>query len=274
MTLKHSKLKNTGLLFDILTQQVVSEALSNRKNVAYKLLQKHFKSGSILAQELKLYQAITKSQARDSKYADKLLEAVTSARQEFDRKQLDQAKYRLVGDLKKAYDLKVLLETKVPTYVVNANIYKLFEYSPAKHPVEYVEVFTNLQEHVTTKPTVRVKDSVFSLIEAQDKETKKLTHKLILEKFNSKYKGLLGKQKALLARYINTNTDSKEFKDYVVKEAIAVKNSLSNKLVSDTTLRIKLNEATGLVDKIIAAKTIQNDHLSALLKYYELDHIV
>lgn len=274
MTLKHSKIKNTGLLFDILAQQVVSEALSNKKNTAYRLLQKHFKGGTILAKELKLYQAIAKSQSKENKFADRLLEVVKLARQQFDKKQLDYAKYRLVGDLKKHYDIKTLLETKVPSYIINANIYKYFEHSSASAPVEYVEVYSLLQEHITSSPAVSTKDTTYTLLQQQDRQTKQLAHKIILEKFNSKYKNLNAKQKTLLAKFINTNSDGKEFKDYVIKEASIVRKNLSNKKVFDPTVKIKLQEAIGLIEKIIAAKVINNEHLSALLKYYELDQIL
>lgn len=274
MKLKHSKYKNTGLIFDILTKQVISEALSNKKDTAYKILQEHFKATSPLAKELKLYQALSKSHSKTAEYSERLCDLVIEARGMIDSAKLDQAKFQLIGALKKHYNLKSLFEIKIPTYATNATIYKAFEYKRTESPVEYIEASTLLREQLQASPAEKIKDQNYSLLETQDPDTRKLVHKMILNKFNEKYQSLNESQRKLLTKFISSNTEDVEFKNYVVLEASRVRKELSQKVLSDKALQIKLNEAVNLLEKIISSKTIQVEHLSALLKYYELVEVL
>ena len=52
--LKHSKLKNTGLIYELLVRQVASDTMSNENSNALQIIKRHFGKDSQLAQELKL----------------------------------------------------------------------------------------------------------------------------------------------------------------------------------------------------------------------------
>ena len=58
--LKHSKFKNTGILFELLVRQIASDTLANKDSLALEIIKKHFKKGTELTKELKLYQSLTK----------------------------------------------------------------------------------------------------------------------------------------------------------------------------------------------------------------------
>ena len=58
--LKHSKFKNTGILFELLVRQIASDTLADRNSLALEVIKKHFKRGTELSKELKMYQALTK----------------------------------------------------------------------------------------------------------------------------------------------------------------------------------------------------------------------
>ena len=53
--LKHSKVKNTGLIFELLVRQVASDTMSNKKSSALKILQQSFSKNYELNKELNLY---------------------------------------------------------------------------------------------------------------------------------------------------------------------------------------------------------------------------
>ena len=53
--IKHSKIKNTGLLFEILTRQVTADILNNKKSKSVNLLKKYFNVNTALGKEKELY---------------------------------------------------------------------------------------------------------------------------------------------------------------------------------------------------------------------------
>ena len=58
--LKHSKIKNTGVLFEVLTRQITSDILSNKKSKSVNLVKKYFNKNTALGKELELYEILTK----------------------------------------------------------------------------------------------------------------------------------------------------------------------------------------------------------------------
>ena len=74
MKIKHSKFKNTGILFELLVRQVASDTVSGKDSAAINLIRKHF-SKSELAKEHKLYQALVGSKALTEGKAESLINA-------------------------------------------------------------------------------------------------------------------------------------------------------------------------------------------------------
>ena len=59
-TKKHSKIKNTGILFELLVRQVASDTLSSDKSEAIRIIKEYFSNKTQLGKELQLYQTIIK----------------------------------------------------------------------------------------------------------------------------------------------------------------------------------------------------------------------
>ena len=59
--IKHSKIKNTGILFELLVRQVTADVLNDgKKSVAVKLLKKYFSNTKPLGKEITLYNSLMK----------------------------------------------------------------------------------------------------------------------------------------------------------------------------------------------------------------------
>ena len=61
MNIKHSKYKNTGILFELLVRQVTADTLNGDQSPALNIIKEFFVK-SELGKELKLYETLTKSQ--------------------------------------------------------------------------------------------------------------------------------------------------------------------------------------------------------------------
>lgn len=269
--LKHNKLKNTGLLFEILSRALVSEALNpDRPQHAARLVKRYFKSDSELLKELRLYNTLSFKTDHDPV---ELMTLTLGSRRTIDESKLAKEKYDLIRSIKKFYNIERLFETRVSNYKLQASIYKLFEYKGEDSPTEYLStkklVLENLSGNVTDQNVV---DETETAWREQDSDVRKLGFKIIVEHFNEKYRELGTRQKKLLSRYINDDTNTDDFKNYVIREVGFIGKTLNNKVneIQDSVLKIKLTETINLLQNIVSSKQIKEDHLSAMLKYYEL----
>jgi len=269
--LRHNKLRNTGLLFEILSKTVMYEVLNgNQKQVAISLIKKHFNQKSEILKELALYQSLCRETKNDSA---ELLALTLESRKALDNVKLEEEKYALIKDIRKRYDLKTFFETRTANYKLCASIFKLFEHATIVNPEDYLTAKSMVLESLMGKKKEDViEEQVEKEWREQDEDTRKLGFRIVVQKFNEKYRTLSERQKTLLSRYINEDTSTPEFKNYVMKEVAYVCAKLQNlcETVTDQITKIKLTETLSLAQNIISAKQIKDEHLSSLLKYFEL----
>ena len=79
MKVKHSKYKNTGILFELLTRQLTSDTITGNQSKSLSFLKKHFNSQTELLKEYKIYHTLaTKKYNKDSQ-ATMLIETLLEA---------------------------------------------------------------------------------------------------------------------------------------------------------------------------------------------------
>ena len=149
--IKHSKYKNTGILFELLVRQIATDTLNNKDSIATKIIKEHFSKKTELVKELKLYQSATKETFNSEYKAGEFLNIVIKARSKLNESVLSRQKYTLIKDIKHNFVLEDFFKYRVSNYKVNASIYKLFEYSNSDNPKQYVECKSTLLEHLVGK---------------------------------------------------------------------------------------------------------------------------
>ena len=272
MKIKHSKYKNTGILFELLTRQITSDTISGGNNKALAILKKYFNSKSELLKEYKIYNALsTKSYSNENK-ATILVNTLVEAHTKLNRSRLRREKYNLIKELKSTYDLNDFFKAQITNYKTMASIYNLTENIDAT-PLSIVDSKVQLIEHLT-KPlnkTVK-KDTVMETYNSEDKNTRLLTQKILLEKFNDKYKGLGENQKTLLQEYVNNVSNSPSLKTYINLEIKNVKKQLTkySDKVTDKVVKIKIDETKNMIKTLCKKSSVHDDNVSNLLNYYEL----
>jgi len=271
MKVKHSKYKNTGILFELLTRQITSDTISGGSNKALSILKKYFNSKSELLKEYKIYNALSTKSYQDENKATILVNTLVEAHTKLNRSQLRREKYNLIKELKSTYDLNDFFKAKITNYKTMASIYNLTENKDAT-PLSIVDSKVQLIEHIT-KPSEKVKKNVvMETYNHEDKNTRLLTQKILLEKFNDKYKGLGENQKILLQEYVNSVSNSPSLKTYINSEIKEVKKQLTQyaNTVTDQVVKIKINEAQNLIKPLCKKSSVHDDNVSNLLNYYEL----
>jgi hypothetical protein len=276
--LKNSKYKNTGILFELLVRQIASDILSNKDPQAATLVKKYF-SKTELAKEHKLYQTLININSLSEPKAESLVETVLRLSEKLNKTALRKEKYNLIKEIKDNYDLEDFFKAKIQNYKVNASIYNLLEAhnsSEFTDPKIVIDNKVTLLEFLTKKAVDKtaVKDQVLEEYAKQDKGTRILIYKMIVEKFNTKYSNLLPEQKSLLKEFINNVSNTITLKEYINNQIQNIKLELEvlSKKVTDKKIEIKLNEVNSILNIIPKSENVSDDDVLNLMNYYELLH--
>ena len=272
---KHSKIRNTGILFELLTRQITVDVLNNdEKAAAAKILKEFFNKKTQLGKEYELYRVLTTENYTSEIKANHLVDAVVKARQKLNSSQLKREKYNLIKEIKKNYNVSDFFMSRIPNYKVNASIYKIFDVDYDSNPAGETESRYTIVEHVTRKQiTNKKKDK--ELVEGykkQEKDLRLLAYGILVEKFNKKYRSLSKQQKKLLKEYINNISNTNSLKEFIESETIRVKSKLQSLLpkVNDKVTKIKLNEAVNQAETLMKGRIVEDKQVVTLMRYYQL----
>jgi len=271
MKVKHSKYKNTGILFELLTRQLTSDTIAGNPPKSLSFLKKHFNSKTELLKEYKIYHTLATQKYNKDSQATMLIDTLLEAHGKLNKSQLRREKYNLIKEIKEIYNVNDFFKAKITDYKIMASIFNLLENKEAT-PISIVNSKVTLLEHITDKPTAVKKDVVLENFNKQDSDTRLLTYKVLLEKFNDKYSGLQDNQKTLLKEYVNSVTNSPSLKSYINQEIKEVKKDLTkySKKVEDKVVVIKINETKGMIKTLCKKTSVNDDNVINLLNYYEL----
>ena len=269
---KHSKYKNTGILFELLTRQITSETISNNSPKAVGILRKFFSNNSVLLKEYQIYHALLNKKFDKEANATVLLETLISAHDKLNKSVLRRERYNLVREIKDTYNIEDFFKAKINNYKVYASVYNLLENKTA-NPLHIVDSKVIILEHITGKglPNKPKKDMVMEEYEKFDKETRALTYKMLMEKFNEKYSKLDNNQRRLLKEYVYNISNSPKLKSFINEEINKVKTEIKDlSKKTDKVTQIKLNEVVGLIKPLCKKSSVHDDNVINLLNYYEL----
>ena len=275
MHIKHSKYRNTGILFELLVRQITADTLKEGESPAVDLLKNYFFK-SELGKELKLYESVTKSKVLSENQASAFISTILEQSTKLNRSSLRKEKYNLIKEIESLYNINEFFATKVKNYTQFASIYTLIESQNSNQIIDTEQIVdnkVNLLEHLTKSvASDEVKNDVLSEFQSYDKDTRILTYRVLLEKFNDKYDDLSNDQKSVLKNFIESvdstpklrnfyNSKIKELKYAVLTEAKSLK---------DKVVKIKLVEVSKLLIELKKTDKVNTDNLVDLLQYYEL----
>ena len=272
---KHSKIRNTGILFELLTRQITVDVLNNNKKAqAAKILKEFFNKNTQLGKEYELYKVLTTENYKSERKANHLVSAVLNTRKKLNESSLKREKYNLIKEIKKNYNVSDFFMARIPNYKVNASIFKLFNSNQNENPAQKTENRFTIVEHITRK-TISSKKKEKAITEGykkQEKDLRLLAYGILVEKFNKKYSSLSVAQKKLLKEYINNISNTNSLKEFIESETAKVKKQLQSHLpkVSDKVTKIKLNEAVNQADTLMKGRIVEDKQVVTLMRYYQL----
>jgi hypothetical protein len=276
MNIKHSKYKNTGILFELLVRQITADTLSGQDSKATHILKKYFVKTE-LGREYKLYESITKYKNLTEGKAEVVINSVIESSKNLNRGALKRQKYNLIQEISKHYNLEEFFQTKLSNYKSYAALYTLVEIYNSELLSTPDQIISNkiaILEGLTTKPVSKkkVEDDLLTEFQSYDKDLRILTYKVLLEKFNGKYASLNDNQKSVLKEFINSVDSTPKLREFYNTKITEIKATLTKqvKKVTDKAIQIKLNEVNNMLTPLGKTANVGNDDLVNLLQYYEL----
>ena len=276
MNIKHSKYKNTGILFELLVRQITADTLSGNDSPATNILKKYF-TKTELGREYKIYESFFKNTNVSDTRADMVISTLIESSKQLNRSSLKRQKYNLIKEIKEYYNLEDFFKVKLPNYKAQAALFTLLEVYNSdnlSNPDQIIENKTALLEYLTSKNVNKkeVKETILEEFKKQDKDIRVLTYRVLLEKFNDKYADLNNNQKNVLKEFINGVDSTPKLKEFYNTKINEIKTHLNklNKSVTDQAIQIKIKEVINILPNLGKMDKVNDDHLINLLQYYQL----
>jgi hypothetical protein len=274
--IKHSKYKNTGIIFELLVRQIASDTVSGKDSAAINIVKKYFNKTE-LVKEHKIYQALINSKALNENKAESLINTTVSLSSRLNKSTLRKEKYNLIKEIREYYNIDDFFKAKINNYLQYAAAYNLIEAQNSSEFIEPSQIIDNrvtLLEHITRKEVdvEEVKNRVLEEYSKMDSGTRILTYKILLEKFNEKYTVLLPTQKTILKEYINNISNTVKLREFINDQYDFVKKTLTIALpsIEDKTTQIKLKEVINFLQPLDKNQNVKDENIISLLQYHQL----
>jgi hypothetical protein len=273
MSIKHSKFKNTGLLFELLVRQITSDTLEGKNSAAINILKKYFVNTE-LGKEYRLYEQVTAYKNLSEAKAEMVINTLVETSTNLKRSEIRKQKYNLVREIKDSYNVEKFFKAKVTNYKVFAALNNLIENQSSDKvvPETVINNKITILEHLTKTTTLVQTDELMEEYKGYGKDLRILTYKMLLDKFNEKYDHLTVKQKEVLREVITSVDNTDKLKEYYNTRIVEVRGLLEQKTskIKDEVLKIKITEVLKYVKPLEKTEKVTNDAIINLLQYYEL----
>jgi len=279
--IKHNKIKNIGLLFELLVRQITSDALEDKKqSMSAQIIKEYFTKNSEIKKELDLYQKLIKSNFTSEAKASSYVDIIIEHHKGLNQSKLKREKYNIIKSILENYDKNNFFSSRIDNYPIYASIYKLFEYntineSQYNNANDLIECKFKIVEHLTRKSIKQTapQTKIADILSKENMSVRLLTQRIIIEDFNKYFsKKLNENQRSFIEDYINGITSTNSFMLSVKKRISEIVSDINKiiKIVNDIPIKIKLEELVVELSSIKDFKSLNDNQFIAILKSYEL----
>ena len=277
-TLRHSKFRNTGILFELLTRQITADIIAGKdESEAKNLLFKYFKENTELGSEWRLYNFLLNEKVKETAHAERFLSVIIEQRKKLSNAKLAREKFDLIKEIKQLYPIDDFLKATIKNYRNLASIFKLFEDASSKDLKfdvrEMYQAKTCIVEHIVDKPKTAQTEDILEFYAKQNEDIRLLSYKMLVDGMNAKYKNLDDNQKSVLREYINNISNTNSLGAFISDRVNDIKSKLSalaGEVKNNNVIKIKINEVVKQLDRVKTNKVIKDEQVMVVLLSYEL----
>jgi hypothetical protein len=277
MQVKHNKIRNTGILFELLVRSITSDILEGSNTKSLGILKKYF-TKTELGKEYKLYETLIKNKNIDPNKADIIISSLLEVSKKLDQEKLKKEKYNLIKEIKNVYNLDEFFKIKLPNYKIYAAFYTLLEISNSNnnntHLDQLISNKTTLLEYLIESPKIEInkENNILEEFAKYDRDIRILSYKILLENFNEKYKDFNPEQKAFLKEFMGLKDSQPVIKEFYNKKIKEIKSLIKeiNSKTKDKATKIKVDGVVMMLSELKKTDKINIDILANLMNYYNL----
>lgn len=203
---RHNKKRNVGLVYEFLVQaasEAIVEGNDAKRDEILSIIRKHFAQNTELYREFRLFHSLAATTVESEQVADTILEAAKSAARQYNEHQLDHEKSILIRNINHRLQNTDFYNKRLDEYTIYATIQTLLNEWRRDIPSDIVKM---AQFEQTLREWLLKEKTVATVDEIDDADP--LVEKLMLKKFNERYKDqLTQEQAALLKSYISNSQD-------------------------------------------------------------------
>tara|TARA_R110000850_G_scaffold101270_3_gene209507 strand:- start:1502 stop:2338 length:837 start_codon:yes stop_codon:yes gene_type:complete len=274
-TPKHSKYKNTGLLFELLVRQITADTMNDTNSPAITILKKYFVNTE-LGKEYRLYEQLGNYKNQSETKSEIIISSLLEASAKLNRSEVKKQRYNLIKEVRNKYSEEKFFKVKVNNYKIYAAFNNLVENQSNKNitPEDTIHNKLTLLEHLIKPIATKPADTLMEEYKEYPKDVKILTHRIMLEKFNDKYEHLLPEQRNILREVVTSIDNTSKLRDFYNTKITEVREKLTHKLdtLEDKVIKIKIQEVLKYISPVEKTRTVSDENIINLLQYYELDN--
>ncbi len=252
---RHNKKRNTGLLYEFLVRTIsdaIIEGDETRRNTALSVVRKHFKPGTELHKEFRLFHSLAATTVKSSSVADAILESAKKASNVCDMSKLDHEKSLLIRSINHKLNDEGFFNRRISEYKIYATIQTLLNEWRTEGFSDIVKIAQfeeQLKEWLLEDKTVTTLQE-----EIEMSSSDPLVEKLMVKKFNEKYNNnLMEQQSEIIRSYIFAKEEdsleslSESFENIKSSALNSIESYLSENTGKDKYLDEKLKKAKSLI---------------------------
>ena len=224
--MKHNKKRNVGIVYELLLKHISTKLLEGNKKeakIATRLIEKHFKKGTELYKEFRLFNALAKSNITHTHTVASILNEAKIASNKLNEKTLEREKSALLKDINYKIADKEFYYRSISDYRELGLVQlSLNEWRKEDRDVKrLVDLETRLGELMLRQKN-KVNEQIYNASHGD-----RLVLKIMTEKFNRRYgEELTSDQKKIIEGYVflSDKTPNKLQKFFEIKKKEALEN--------------------------------------------------
>jgi hypothetical protein len=227
--MKHNKKRNVGIVYELLLNHISTKLLEGKKReakIATKLIEKHFKKGTELYKEFRLFNALAKSDITQTHIVASILNEAKIASRNLNERQLEHEKSALLKDINYRINEKDFFYRSISDYRDLGLVQlTLNEWRKDDRDIKrLVDLETRLGA-LMLKEKNKVNEQKYDASHSD-----RLVLKIMTEKFNKRYgEELSGDQQKIIEGYVFlSDKDPNVLKEFFETKKLEALNSLES----------------------------------------------
>lgn len=251
MSKSHNKKRNVGIIYEQLLRTMAESLITDetkKYQLALGIIRKHFKQGTQLYREFRLFNALVKTAVNKESLATRILQEAKSAALDFDSAQLRKEKAALIKDINYKFSDPAFYNQRIKEYREYATIQTLL--NDWRAPQMNFSRIADYENKVCDMLLAEKKNESLDVL--HDDNVSALTVRLMTEKFNKRYgQQLNDEQQTLIKEYVfsTRHGETKEFKGYLneLKASLSIELDLYANNCKNEILNEKMNKVQDAV---------------------------